>query len=106
MEAGKEGIAVTGKTEPDPQAVRRLEETIDKAKEVAAEIKQAADDLAVANTVLEQQLPDDVQVGEVAQALDHTGAVEKTLTKSAEALDEVNAELDDHAEQNEKKKAG
>jgi len=88
---------MTGKTEPDPQAARKLEETIDKAKEVAAEIKQAADDLAVVNTVLEKRLPDDVQVGEVAQALDHSDAVEKTLTKSAEMLDEVNDALDDQA---------
>ena len=71
-----------------------LDAAIEKAKEVAADIKQAADDLAVANTVLETKLAEEVKVGEVAQALDHTESVEKTLTKSAEALEEVNTALE------------
>jgi len=78
----------------NPTDSAALDAAIEKAKEVAADIKQAADDLAVANTVLETKLAEDVKVGEVAQALDHTDAVEKTLTKSAEALDEVNAALE------------
>lgn len=78
-------------------ATASLERTIDKAKEVAAEIRQAADHLAVVNTVLETQLPDHVQVGEVAQALDHSDAVEKQLNESAERLEEVNAELEQGA---------
>jgi|EndMetStandDraft_2_1072991.scaffolds.fasta_scaffold608116_2 transcription elongation GreA/GreB family factor len=78
----------------NPTDSAALDAAIEKAKEVAADIKQAADDLAVANTVLETKLAEDVKVGEVAQALDHTDSVEKTLTKSAEALDEVNAALE------------
>lgn len=78
----------------NPTDSAALDAAIEKAKEVAAEIKQAADDLAVANTVLETKLAEEVKVGEVAQALDHTDAVEKTLTKSAEALEEVNAALE------------
>ena len=78
----------------NPTDSAALDAAIEKAKEVAADIKQAADDLAVANTVLETKLAEEVKVGEVAQALDHTDAVEKTLTKSAEALDEVNAALE------------
>jgi hypothetical protein len=71
-----------------------LDAAIEKAREVAADIKQAADDLAVANIVLETKLAKEVKVGEVAQALDHTDSVEKTLTKSAEALEEVNTALE------------
>jgi transcription elongation GreA/GreB family factor len=78
----------------NPTDSAALDAAIEKAKEVAADIKQAADDLAVANTVLETKLAEEVKVGEVAQALDHTESVEKTLTKSAEALEEVNTALE------------
>jgi hypothetical protein len=77
----------------DAEAAATLEQAIEKAKEVAADIRQAADDLAVANTVLESHLAEADRDPEVDQALDHTDAVEKTLTRSAETLDEVNATL-------------
>lgn len=70
-----------------------LEQTIDKAKEVAAEIRQAADNLAVVNTVLEERLPDHVQVGEVAQALDQSVEVEKQLSESVDRLQQAHEEL-------------
>lgn len=79
---------------PDAQAAKDLEQAIEKAKEVAADIRQAADDLAVANTVLDTHLGEQARTREVDQALDHTDAVEKTLTRSAETLDEVNTALD------------
>jgi hypothetical protein len=78
----------------DAQSAAALEQAIEKAKEVAADIRQAADDLAVANTVLETHLSEETRTREVDQALTHTGAVEKTLSQSAETLDEVNATLD------------
>ncbi len=78
----------------DAEAAATLEKAIEKAKEVAADIRQAADDLAVANTVLGTELAEDVRTGEVAQALEHGESVEKTLNKSADTLDEVNASLD------------
>lgn len=77
-----------------PNDAQALEQAIEKAKEVAADIRQAADDLAVANTVLENHLTEEARTREVDQALDHTDTVEKTLTRSAETLDEVNATLD------------
>ena len=76
------------------EAGAALESAIEKAKEVAADIQQAADNLAVVNTVLETNLADNLRVGEVAQALDHSGEVEKTLAKSVKALEEVNAALE------------
>ena len=85
---------MTATSGADPHGSAALESAIDKAKEVAAEIQQAADNLAVANTVLQDQIPDEVQVGEVAQALDQSDQVEKTITKSAETLDQVNSELE------------
>jgi hypothetical protein len=77
----------------DAQAAATLEKAIEQAKEVAADIRQAADDLAVANTVLANQLSAEARNSEVSQALDHGETVEKTLTKSAETLDDVNASL-------------
>lgn len=84
------------------QAVEALERTIDQAKAVAAEIRQAADNLAVVNTVLEEALPEHVQVGEVAQALDQSGQVEAQINRSAEVLDALEtaqAELEKKAAQ-------
>ena len=83
-----------------PQAGASLEETIEKAMEVAAEIREAADHLAVVNTVLQDQIPDEVQVGEVAQALDQSAVVEKAIARSAETLSAVNTELDKAAAAN------
>jgi len=70
-----------------------LEDALAKGQSVAADVQSASDDLAVVNTVLEQELPDDVQVGEVAQAIEHTGHLEKKLAESAKQLSEANAAL-------------
>lgn len=82
----------------DAEAAAALEQAIEKAKEVAADIRQAADDLAVANTVLDTHLSEEARTREVDQALDHTDAVEKTLTRSADVLQEVNTALDKAAD--------
>ena len=71
-----------------------LERAIEEVKEVAAEIRDAADHLQVVNTVLQDQLPDAVQVGEVAQALEQSETVEKNIAKSADSLDAVNTALE------------
>jgi uncharacterized coiled-coil protein SlyX len=76
----------------DPAAAS-LGRTLDKTEAVAAEVQRASDDLAVINTVLEQELPEQVQVGDVAQAIEHTSHLEKKLAQSAETLAEVNAAL-------------
>ena len=83
---------MAGPSKPD-RATTPLDQTLDKTEAVAAEVQRASDDLAVINTVLEQELPDDVQVGDVAQAIEHTGQLEKKLAESAEALAEVSATL-------------
>ena len=71
-----------------------LERAIEEVKEVAAEIRDAADHLSVVNTVLQDQLPDAVQVGEVAQALEQSESVEKNIAKSADTLEAVNTVLE------------
>ncbi len=44
-------------------------------------------------TVLAQELPAEVQVGEVAQAIEQTEQLEQKLVESAATLAEVSAEL-------------
>ncbi len=75
------------------RAAAQLDRTLGKTEAVAADVQRASEDLAVINTVLEQELPKDVQVGEVAQAIEHTGQLEKKLAASAQQLAEVNAAL-------------
>jgi len=47
----------------------------------------------VIGTVLAQELPAEVQVGEVAQAIEQTEQLEQKLVESAATLAEVSAEL-------------
>ncbi len=81
---------------PSPTVTRgttTLNKTLKKSEEVAADVQSASDDLAVVSTVLEQELPEEVQVGEVAQAIEHTSQLEEKLAQSAEKLAEVNEAL-------------
>lgn len=71
----------------------RLEKAQQTTQVVQAEIERAADQAAVIGTVLAQELPDEVQVGDVAVAIEQTEALEQKLEKSAQALAEVTAEL-------------
>lgn len=81
-------------TPPAPSTgTASLDRTLKKNQEVASEVQSASEDLAVVATVLEQELPDHVQVGEVAQAIEHANQLEKQLTRSAEVLAEVNEAL-------------
>lgn len=70
-----------------------LAQTLHKTRAVAAEVQRAADNLSVVGTVLEQELPLEVQTGEVAQAIAQTGQLEIKLAKSAEKLDQANEAL-------------
>lgn len=65
----------------------------EKTKAVEADILRASDHAAVIGTVLSQQLPDEVQVGEVAQAIEQTEELEQKLVESAATLADVSAEL-------------
>lgn len=75
-----------------------LDKTLKKSEQVATDVQNASDNLAVVSTVLEQELPQEVQVGEVAQAIEHTSQLEEKLAQSAEKLAEVNAALSEEIE--------
>ena len=70
-----------------------LDRTLAKNEEIAADVQDASDHLAVVATVLEKELPDNVQVDDVAQAIEHANQIEKQLARSAKALAEVNEAL-------------
>jgi hypothetical protein len=89
---------MAGQPQPMPRGTTSLHRTLQKSEQVAADVQRASDNLAVVNTVLEQELPQEVQVGEVAQAIEHTSQLEQKLAKSAEKLAEVNAALSEEIE--------
>ncbi|MDP9991446.1 DNA repair exonuclease SbcCD ATPase subunit [Variovorax boronicumulans] len=89
---------MAGQTSTTPRDKTSLDRTLQKSEEVAADVQRASDNLAVVSTVLEQELPDEIQVGEVAQAIEHTNQLEEKLAKSAEKLAEVNAALSEEIE--------
>ncbi len=89
---------MAGQTSTTPRDKTSLDRTLQKSEEVAADVQRASDNLAVVSTVLEQELPDEIQVGEVAQAIEHTSQLEEKLAKSAEKLAEVNAALSEEIE--------
>lgn len=72
----------------------QLQDTLGKTEAITADVKRASDQLAVVNTVLEQSLPPELQVGDVAQAITHTEQLEKKLAKSVKALTEVSTALE------------
>lgn len=62
-------------------------------KQVAQEVKAAADDLVVVHAVLDKELAEEARSDEVDQAVAQTAKIEKRLSKSAKALDDVNRKL-------------
>ena len=70
-----------------------LQRTHKTTEAVEADIHRASDHAGVIGAVLAQELPDEVQVGEVAQAIEHTEELEQKLAQSAATLADVTAEL-------------
>ena len=83
-------------------ATKPLEEALDRTEEVQEVVRQSADELLVINAVLKQELPDHVQVGEVAEALQKTDQIEIRINESAADLAHVNQlleqEIDERAD--------
>ena len=71
-----------------------IDEALEKNKQVAEDIKGAADDLLVVHEVLEKGLSDKAAPEDVELAVAHTGDIEKKLNESAETLDQINEELE------------
>jgi ABC-type Fe3+-citrate transport system substrate-binding protein len=84
----------SSKAPPAPGELATVDEAIDKNKQVAEEVKAAADELALVHAVLDKKLPDGVRAGDVAEAVARADEIEKRLDESGKILDQVNEKLE------------
>lgn len=75
-------------------AITALSRVRDKNEAVQESVENSAHELTVINAVLKQELPDHVQIGDVAQALDKSDALEERIQASAADLAEMNQALE------------
>lgn len=80
--------------QPATPVATPLERALDQNEAVKDTVEQSAAELLVINTVLKQEIPDHVQTGEVAQAIQKTGELETRIQESAEDLAQVNQALE------------
>lgn len=71
-----------------------LERALDQNESVKDTVEQSANELFVINNVLKQELPNDAQSGDVAQALRKSDELEIKIQESAEDLAQVNQVLE------------
>jgi ABC-type transporter Mla subunit MlaD len=80
----------------EPQASsRRIEEVLRANRQVAADIKDTAEELEVVHAVLDSKVPEIARVGDVGAAIDRTEVLQKQLKASSEQLDAANAALNE-----------
>lgn len=79
---------------PSKPAPGGLQEPLEKTEAVAAEIERAANHALVIGTVLAHEIPAELQVGEVAQAIEQTEDLKQQLAESAEKLGDVSVALE------------
>ena len=79
-----------------------LARALDQNETVKDTVEQSAAELLVINTVLKQEIPSHVRVGEVAQALQKTDDLEIKINETAQDLAQVNEvlaqEIDERAD--------
>lgn len=80
---------------PSPNSAKGtpLADALNQNAAVKDTVEQSAAELLIAKTVLRQELPDHVQTGEVAQALELTDVLESRIQESADDLAQVNEVL-------------
>ena len=71
-----------------------LQKPLQKTQAVTADLESASYHALVIGTVLAHELPEDIQVGDVAHAIEQTEELKDKLAESAETLTEVSAELE------------
>ena len=70
-----------------------LERALDQNVTVQDTVERSAAELLVINAVLKQEIPDHIQIGEVAQALQKTDELESKISDTAEDIAHVNQVL-------------
>lgn len=76
-----------------------LERALDQNEIAKETVAQSAAELLVINTVLKQEIPGEVQTGEVAQALQKTDELENRIQDTAVELAQVNELLEQEIDQ-------
>ena len=71
----------------------KLARALEQSEAAADSVQQSADELLVINAVLKQEIPDEVQTGEVAQALQKSDDLGVTIQDAAQELTQVNEAL-------------
>lgn len=87
---------------PAEEQVGDLVDPLKKTQSVTADIESASLHALVIGTVLTHELPADVKVGEVAQAIEQTQELKDKLAESAETLADVSAALESEIEKRSK----
>ena len=72
-----------------------LGETLNQSIEVKEKIEGVGDELLILNTVLKQEIPEKLQTGEVAQALEKHEELETIVQECVDDLAEVNVALEE-----------
>ena len=70
-----------------------LEHALDQNEAIQATVEQSAAELCMVNAVLQQEVPEHVKTGDVAQALQRTDELEERIQTSADNLEQVNHAL-------------
>lgn len=70
-----------------------LEDALDQNEAIQVTVEQSAAELSVVNAVLQQEVPEHVKTGDVAQALQRTDELEERIQMSADNLEQVNHAL-------------
>jgi len=72
-----------------------LGDTLNQTIEVREKIEGVGDELLIVNTVLKQEIPETLQTGEVAQALEKHEELETIVQECVDDLAEVNEALEE-----------
>lgn len=70
-----------------------LERALDQNETIQENVGQSAAELCVIHAVLQQEVPEHVKTGDVAQALKKTDELESRIQESADNLEQVNLAL-------------
>lgn len=72
-----------------------IEKALAQTNETQAKLASGVQELAVTNAVLQQEIPEDVRTGDVAQALEKNEALEARVQECVDDLDGVSQALAD-----------
>ncbi len=91
-------------TPADPSSTpgKPLEKALAQNAQVKEKVVAVAEDLLVINTVLKQEIPEPMQTGEVAQALEKHEELENQVQECASELESVNQTLADEVDERKK----